>query len=462
MRKHRVITLLMVCLILLTSFGCVKAFRYTIGCAEIKSNQSFKFFIASDFHHFSKKSYDKGKAFQKFLDSGDGKLLQYTDELIDALTRDVEAEQPDFLIVTGDMTCNGERESHLELVKKFEIIENMGTCVFVAPGNHDVENPWAKRYIGDEDIDAKSITAEEYVSLYSSFGYSEAVARDPDSLSYMAMPTEDTWLLMLDSTNFERNAAKGYPEQGGTLPSQTLGWIEQCSGLAKENNARLLAVMHHSLLHHSEILNKNYTLNNSDELLKVFRKCGIEIVLTGHIHLQDIKTDNREGKTIYDIATSSLAVYPHQYGRMEYIPDKGFDYRTVMVDIGKWSRKSHLADEALVNFETYSINFFLEQCSRMHENCLSKLEGLSEEDRNMVLKTVGDMNMLYFAGYRNEALSGIIDTEGFRMLENIAPCFTKSYAMSILSDEKSDNNKLFIPVTSRGQDSDGESIETSG
>lgn len=462
MKKHWLLALLVFYLILLLAFGCEKAFRYTVGCAEIKSNQSFKFFVASDLHYLSKKSYDNGNAFQEFLDSGDGKLLQYTDELIEALIRDIEAEQPDFLIVTGDLTCNGERESHLELVKKLETIENMGTCVFVVPGNHDIQNPWAKKYIGDETIDGDSITGEEYANLYGSFGYNEAITRDTDSLSYMAMPTEDFWLLMLDSTDYEKNFVKQYPEQGGTLPSQTLRWIEQCSGLAKENKAELLAVMHHSLLNHSEILNKNYTLNNSDELLSVFKKCGIDIVLTGHVHLQDIKTEEYNGKTIYDIATGSLAVFPHQYGRMALIPGKGFDYNTVMTDIGEWSRKSNIADESLKNFEAYSIEFFLQQCGRMHQNCLSKLEELSEKDRDMVLKTVGDMNMLYFAGYRNEALNGIINTEGFRMLENIAPCFTKSYAMSILNDEKTDNNILFIPVTSVEQDCDEEAIETSG
>lgn len=444
MKMHRVLILLMFYLILISSFGCVKAFRYSIGCAEIKSNQSYSFFIVSDPHHISKKAYDNGKAFQEFLSSGDGKILQYTDELIDALIRDIETEHPNFLIITGDLTCNGERESHLELINKLEIIESMGTCVFVVPGNHDVQNPLAKRYIGDEALIGDMITGEEYTNLYDSFGYSEAISIDPDSLSYLAMPTEGTWLLMLDSTDSNQNTEKQRPEQGGKLTAQTLNWVEECSALAKENNTRLIAVMHHSILNHSEILNKNYTVENNEEVLKVFNKCGIDIVLTGHVHLQDIKTHQYDGKTLYDIATSSLSVYPHQYGRMEFIPDHGFDYRTVMVDIGKWSRQANLIDESLLNFETYSIDFFKEQCGRMHKNCLSRLNGLPEKDRDIVLETVSNMNMMYFAGYRNEALKGIIDTEGFKLLENIAPCFTKEYAMSILNDERTDNNKLFI------------------
>ncbi len=446
MKKYRIISLLLLNLMLLMSFGCVKVFRYSIGCAEIKSDEDFTFFIVSDIHHLTKEGYDNGKAFREYLDTGDGKLIQYSGELLDALTRDIKAEQPDFVVFTGDLTCNGERKSHLDLVKRLKAIEDEGTCVFVVPGNHDVQNPWAIDYIGDEPQKGSMISNDEYLNIYSPFGYEGAVSRDTDSLSYLAMPTEDTWLLMLDSTITNRNVAKQSPEQGGELKPQTLKWIEQCGNLAKDNNVRLIAVMHHSLIDHSHILNENYTLENSEEAVKVFGRCGIEIVLTGHVHIQDIKSCQYEDKTIYDIATSSLVVYPHQYGRMDYTYGRGFDYRTVMVDVGKWSRQEQVDDEVLLNFETRSMELFVEQCGRMHQRCLSRQDDLSEEDRKVYLDIIDRMNILYFAGYRNEALSGIVNTEAFERLKEIKPCFTKEYAMSMLEDQRTDNNVLHIPV----------------
>jgi 3',5'-cyclic AMP phosphodiesterase CpdA len=454
MKKFRAYTLLLFYFILLLTFGCVRAFRYTMGCANIAADQSFSIFITSDIHHFSKELYDNGKSFQEFLMSGDGKLLQYSGELIDALIRDIERDRPDFLIVTGDLTCNGEKKSHQELVKKFEAIEAAGTCVLVVPGNHDVQNPWASQYIGDTATTVETVTLEEYLSLYDSFGYSEAIAKDENSLSYMAIPAEDTWLLMLDTADYGRNMSKKYPEMHGSLSVKTLKWIEQCAALADESNARLIAVMHHSLLHHSDILNDKYTLENCDELLNIFKNHGIEIVMTGHVHVQDIKTCEYDGKTIYDIATSSLSVFPHQYGRLRYTPNVGFEYSTSMVDIGKWSRQQGLSDEYLCNFEEYSAEFFSTQCGRMHKNCLARQEGLSEEEMRLALEAVDKMNMLYFAGYRNEAMNGIVGTEGFKILERISPCFTKEYAMSMLNDEFADNNKLFIPVIGEGRKSE--------
>lgn len=456
MKKYWKWALVLFYMLLLISYGCVRAFRYSLGSAKIVSNKSFTFFITSDLHHFSKKLYDNGKAFKEFLATGDGKLLQYSDELLDALTGEVRLKKPDFLIVTGDLTCNGERESHLELVEKLKAIEDLGTSVFVVPGNHDIENPWAKRYIGDKTSNTDSISSDEYLRLYDAFGYDEAVSRDPDSLSYLAMPAEDVWLLMLNSSDYNNNYKNRYPEQGGCLSPQTLQWMEECAELARENKARLIAVMHHNLIDHSKILNSNYTVDSCNELFKVFDNCGIEIVLTGHIHLQDIKTKQYDGKTLFDVATSSLTVYPHQYGVMSFKPGTGFDYNTVVLDMDGWAKQAQSEDEFLLNFEACSADFFIKQCGKMHQRCLSELKCLPEKERNIVLETIDDMNMMYFAGYRNEALDSIVNTEGFRILEKVPECFTKEYAMSILNDERADNNRLHIPINSCDEQCCGE------
>lgn len=446
MRK-RLLSVFLLVAIIIVSFGCTEAFQYSIGCANIEANKDFTFFIVSDPHYISKDSYDNGKAFKDFLDSGDGKMLNYTDELFDSLIEDIETEKPDFLLITGDLTCNGAKQDHIELTERLKMIKDLGTCVFVVPGNHDIQNPYAREFIGGEATDVETITSDEFMSLYALFGYEGAISKDPSSLSYLAMPAEDTWLLMLDSTDTDNNISKKYPEQSGYLRSDTLKWIEQCAVLAEENNARLIAVMHHSIIDHSELIKVNYTIKNSKEALKVFHKHGIEIVFTGHIHIQDIKSDEFEGNELYDIGTGSLAVYPHQYGRMDFTPNIGFDYRTVKLNMDN-TMNYNSEDGEYIDFKSYSAAFFIEQCGRMHQECLERLEGLPDAVRNTVLDTVGRMNMLYFAGYRNEALNDILSTEGFRMLEEIAPCFTKEYAMSILDDERTDHNTLFIPVSS--------------
>ena len=109
MRK-RLLSVFLLVAIIIVSFGCTEAFQYSIGCANIEANKGFTFFIVSDPHYISKDSYDNGKAFKDFLDSGDGKMLNYTDELFDSLIEDIETEKPDFLLITGDLVyllCRG-------------------------------------------------------------------------------------------------------------------------------------------------------------------------------------------------------------------------------------------------------------------------------------------------------------------------------------------------------------------
>lgn len=438
MKKQRFAILSILFLMLFTSFGCAKAFRYSIGCAKIKAGQSFSFFIISDIHHLSKTLFDNGKAFDDFLLTGDGKLLDHSDDIFDAVLEDVRVAAPDFIVVTGDMTCNGERVSHEEIVRKLEAVEKAGTCVFVAPGNHDIENPWASQYVGDEAKSVPAVTEEEFASLYAQFGYDEAISKDPDSLSYMAMPAQDTWLLMLDTIDYSNNMRSHYPTQGGMLKPETLKWIEQCAKLAQDNNVRLIAVMHHSLLDHSKLVHEDYTISNSEEVRKLFLKYDIEIVFTGHVHLQDIKTFQESDRAIYDIATASLLVYPHQYGKMTYTAGQGFDYDTKRIDLDIL--------EQSVDFWDYSKDVFIRQCCDKNSECLVGINELKEEDREKVKAVLAEMNLMYFAGYRNEAFDRLINTEGYKILQTLPSCFTTEYIKSMLNDERTDNNSIHIPV----------------
>lgn len=117
MRKYRLSVILLFAIIIV-SFGCTEAFQYSIDCAKIEANKDFTFFIVSDPHYISKESYDNGKAFKDFLNTGDGKMLNHIDELFDALIEDIEAEKPDFLIITGDLTCNGAKQDHIGLTER--------------------------------------------------------------------------------------------------------------------------------------------------------------------------------------------------------------------------------------------------------------------------------------------------------------------------------------------------------
>ena len=103
--------------------------------------------IVSDLHYQSRTITDFGKAYRDFLASSDGKLVDYLPEILDACAEEIVSMGADALILTGDITMNGERENHLELAEKLAEIQKAGVPVLVIPGNHDINNPHASYYL---------------------------------------------------------------------------------------------------------------------------------------------------------------------------------------------------------------------------------------------------------------------------------------------------------------------------
>ncbi|HHU17934.1 MAG: metallophosphoesterase [Anaerovoracaceae bacterium] len=449
MKNTSIILALLVAAIMLVGLSACKpadSAKPTSIQASIDSGQGFKFFIISDPHYLSDELHDDKEAFNRFLSYGD-KLIHYSEELIDTVTVDIIREKPDFLLVTGDLTCNGEMVSHKELAEKFKRIEDSGTSVFVVPGNHDILNPRAKQYFENTIWETDFITRDMFADIYADFGYNEAVSRDKRSLSYLVTPSEDVWFLMLDSAIYNENIKKNNPLVGGIINDSTIEWIQQCSKMAKVNNAEIIAVMHHSLVDHSKLINQDYTIQNSEEIVKLFADCDIRVCFTGHIHLQDIKTAKVDDKMIIDIATSCLIVYPNQYGVVTYNPNEGYHYETKRVDMKKYASNERIKDENLLSFEQYSIDFFLNKCCNTQNQCLSLMAGyLTAEEEELVRDIVTKMNLRYFAGFRNEMMDDLVNTEGYRILQSLPPCFNKAYVENILNDEISNNNVYFIPI----------------
>ncbi len=413
---------LSISLLLMILTGCGKKPTFSSPCYEITCGEEVNFFIVSDPHFISRKTYDHNEAFENFCCTNDGKLLSYADEIMDTLIWEVKNKRPDFLIVSGDLSCNGEKESHLDFAEKLANIEKQGTSVYVIPGNHDIENPWSRNYIGKEPCKTESITAEEFAEIYGAFGYDEAISRDEQSLSYLVTPSEELWLIMLDSTKKNDSRLSNAPEISGMISSKTIKWIEECSAIAKENNAQLIASMHHSLLPHNPLINKGYVIDNSQEVVEVFQKLGIEIVLTGHIHLQSIKSHVADDYRLYDIATGSLLAYPNLYGELRYCSNSGFEYNTQRINVENWAKNNNIIDENLVNFDQYSQNLFKDKSyDKYYSTIVEKLNNADIDNYETMARTVAKLNLGYFKGLRNDELFSTVNITEYNMLMSSLP-----------------------------------------
>lgn len=412
---------------------------------QIKSGEDIKLIISADPHYFTSELNDCKEAFNQYIATGDAKLLKYSDDLIDAFTRDLKNIKPEILIISGDLTNNGEKESHEILAEKLDTIQNSGTAVFVIPGNHDIKNPWSCQFKKRKQKKANNITDKDFEKIYGPFGYNKAISRDENTLSYLATPSEDIWLLMLDTNQYKDNMKLNRPQADGVIHPDTFQWIKECSKKAEKENAQIIAVMHHSLLDHNPIKNEGYTLNNNEEAIQVFQDCNIELVLTGHIHLQSIKSYKNNDKEIYDIATSALSVYPHNYGVLQYSPNKGYKYNTTSVDMEGYAEENNIDDENLKNFKKYSRNYFI---GRSYYNFYEEFYDIHEyKDKEMDLmsKTLAELNAMYYEGTGEIDIEKIKNSEGYQLLESIGTDFLKKYAKSIFDTQGTKSDELKIP-----------------
>jgi len=414
---------------------------------EFDSNQDISFYIATDIHYLSDNINDHGEAFEKYISSGDGKQLQYIGEILDSFIYDVKKTKPNILIISGDLTNNGEKESHLELAKKLKDIERNGTLVYVIPGNHDVLNPWARGFSEDRQYVTDNITQEEFSDIYSDFGYDEAVLRDESTLSYLITPAENLWLLMLDTNKYKENSKWNIPRGDGEITQDTLGWIKKCMAMANEKGATLIPVMHHNAINHSEMLNKGYTIDNYKEVANLFIDNDINIVLSGHIHVQDISSYSKDGNKLYDIATNSLAVYPHQFGVLRFSPkSNSLEYSTSKVDVENWSKSEKILDNNLNNFEKYSADYFGSFAYDMAFKNLMQYDNLSKDEIESMSETMKILNLKFFAGTENLNSEEITESHSYKLWSDVSNSFITRYIMSISSDDDSDDNylKLYI------------------
>jgi 3',5'-cyclic AMP phosphodiesterase CpdA len=405
-------------------------------------------YVTNDVHYLAAGLHDRGPRYKQAVAGRDGKNIEFIDELLQALRYSAERETPDIILLNGDLTYNGERESHRALAQRLAELEALGAAVYVIPGNHDIENPWARAFFNGEVRNTDGVSAGEFRRIYRDFGYGEAVSRDRETLSYVAEPLPKLRLLMLDSNKYKNNRARGFPESTGMIPASTRAWIRKAAAAARKDGARLLAAMHHSIMDHHPMVNEGFTVDDDESLRELLAGLGINFILSGHIHAQDISRRQTSAGLIYDIATSALSVYPHQYGVLRLIPSESrWQYSVKPLDVEAWARAGGSRDVRLLRFDTYAELFFKRSSEDMVRRRLESAEAasLSEAEIRALSDLMGTLNARYFAGTEYLNAGDIPQSEGYRLLETYQFDFLSGYARTIMNDTPPANTALSIP-----------------
>jgi UDP-2,3-diacylglucosamine pyrophosphatase LpxH len=296
--------------------------------------QAPRFAVISDPHLYDTELGITGPAFEAYL-ARDRKMLRESEAILASALEKIKAQQPDFVIIPGDLTKDGELSSHMKLAEYLADLEKSGIEAFVVPGNHDINNPHAVAFEGETTTPVAHVTPEEFTGIYGPFGYDQAIARDPNSLSYVAEPAKGFWLFGIDTCKYDDNLANGHPETGGAISEETLNWILDMLFEAKMRHKTVAGFLHHGMLEHyrgQSRLFAEYVIEDWQAVAQTLSAAGLQLVFTGHYHANDITQSDWEEDRIYDVETGSLITYPSPFRLVDLHGRHAAAVRTFYVD----------------------------------------------------------------------------------------------------------------------------------
>jgi 3',5'-cyclic AMP phosphodiesterase CpdA len=335
------------------------------------------FAVLSDPHLYAPSLGVTGEAFENHV-AENNKLLRESTEILESAIRGLEDHRPDFLIISGDLTKDGEKISHVLLSEHLADLESRGIEVYVVPGNHDVLNKAAVRYVGAGTEPVEAVSTDEFRQIYRNHGYSQAVARDRSSLSYVVEPVAGLWILALDSARYRDNNI--YTHTDGKLYRPTLKWLRGILDRSVEEGKAVFAFLHHGLVEHYQGQQRyfeKYLVDGYESVSRWLADYGVRMVFTGHYHSQDITVKRWQGKRdtfLYDIETGSLLTYPNPYRIVRISEDQIASIASYSVDAIQ-SRPNGFSD--------YSRRFLLARIETIAMNTLAGYS-VSEKDGRLI------------------------------------------------------------------------------
>ena len=287
-----------------------------------QSKANIKMAVISDLHVMAPQLLvSEGKAFEDYLIK-DRKMLRESAEILDTLVTDILDMKPHLVLVTGDLTKDGERISHQLVAAQLHRLVDAGIQVLVVPGNHDINNPDAKFYDGETATPADTITRNEFAEIYKNMGYDGLSRRDPDTLSYCRDVTDSLTILAIDAcmdrlnTFVSRGDARDHCKTSGNLETSSQQWLVEQAAAATAAGKRVIAMMHHHLVPHfhmEDTLAAPYMVDSAGQLCERLVAAGVHVVFTGHLHISDVSQTNMNQGQMVEIATAAAVGYPCQW-----------------------------------------------------------------------------------------------------------------------------------------------------
>ena len=296
--------------------------------AEKPQDMNLRIAVMSDLHYLSPDMIADTEDFEHAFNS-DRKLLKESSSVLHEMLERVRADKPDILLVSGDLTKDGEQECHAALAKQLQQLQQdvPGLKIYVINGNHDIRNYNAKNF---NTADGKAVPAtrtepEDFKQIYD-FVYSDptviatftpAEGNKAGGLSYVARPVEGLTIIAMDTCRYSSdNTSNGDDEHetSGAISADLEKWVIEQTAAAKARGDLVIGLEHHGLVPHFDVqptILPMYLVNGYERIAQEYADAGMSVVFTGHMHAVDIAAmTTAAGNTFYDIETGSALTYP--------------------------------------------------------------------------------------------------------------------------------------------------------
>lgn len=359
----------------------------------LTQDKKTSFWVISDTHLIADSLHDHGQAFSQMQKTSQGKDLYYQETALSAFVRMAQKKKPATIIVTGDVTFNGERVSAEKFAEIFKLLEE--TQLLVLPGNHDIYDGWAREFRGKKQYYAGQISPRMWRNIFKT-SYKNAVSVDDESLAYSVQLNPDYLLILADSNDYGKEEATTAPATAGFLGREQRRWIKAQLQYASENNLQVIFCMHHNLYAHNPAVNKGYVVDDYRELRKLLAQYNVKLVFSGHIHAQNIMLP-QDPCPATEVVTASFCSNDQGYGVVKVSP------KEVSYTCHHFKMKDYLTDKEKQNWTLTHFHDYLEniQLGTILAELMQKNLYQNHDDLDTVRKMgrlFGEMNYHFFTG----------------------------------------------------------------
>lgn len=270
----------------------------------------FKFYLLTDTHYFEPSLGAEGRAFENYM-KREQFFLKESSQIVKATFEKIaEDTETEIVLIAGDLSKNGEKESHLSFIKELYKLHKNGKKIYVITAGHDY-NEFSYCYKNDERYEVEGTSFDELYEMYYDFGLSEALSVHERTHSYIAEIAPGVRLLAINCDSSD--------DAKGVFADDMLLWIKEQTDKAKEDGAFVFAICHYPIIPGVPVFDLV-----GDTKVKEWRRVasfladeGVEIAFTGHMHIQSVNEFTSEkGNRFIDVCTAALVGSPARYRRV--------------------------------------------------------------------------------------------------------------------------------------------------